>query len=260
MSQITETNEVQFVQNVEPSIPNMDKGAVTEIEGIQVPSKFIGQDGKVDIKGLVKSYTHLEKRTSGSTATENTPAQVADNTPESVAAKPEEAVTEQASGPQAFTVEEANTWGNEYATTGKLSDKAYEVLQSRGISKDIVDIYIEGIKAKTQLEMNESYKTIGGEAEYKKMINWASNNLPEQEKAAFNKSIQDKTNRDYNIKNLYARYKSGNPTYISGNNVTEDSYANKGEFFAEMKKPEYNTDPAFRAKVMAKLQRSNITV
>lgn len=54
------------------------------------------------------------------------------------------------------------------------------------------------------------YNSVGGEAEYTKMIQWATDNLPESDITAFNASV-DTQNPDlvrFAVQGLNARYRS----------------------------------------------------
>ena len=73
----------------------------------------------------------------------------------------------------------------------------------------------------------------------------------------------DKSTRDLAVRGLYAQYSaesgSGNNLVMGkGNEVSGTGYQSKEQMIADMKKPEYLTDPAFRAQVESKVARSNI--
>jgi len=260
VEQITERGEVRFQPSEVPAIPVEKGDAVTNIEGVDIPSKFIQKDGSVDIKNLVKSYTNLEKMKSGNNTSTNTnaPETKAETTPDNT--EPVVDNTPDVDPESLFDAKDMERWGQEFASTGKLSEQAYKEICKYGVSREMIDTYIHGVKSSTQLDLQKSFSKVGGESEYKKMIGWAINNLTQQEKEIFNKGIATSTDRDYHIKNLYKRYKAGNPTYVQGNNVAESQYADKTEFFADIKRKEYETDPAFRARVLEKVKRSNINL
>ena len=60
-------------------------------------------------------------------------------------------------------------YSNEYNQNGGLSDKAYEDLAKRGLSKDLVDNYIKGQEISQRQELNSMYDLVGGEEAYKSM-------------------------------------------------------------------------------------------
>jgi len=74
----------------------------------------------------------------------------------------------------------------EFRDKGGLSDEAYDALEKAGISSDLVDSYLNGQMAVASQLENAVYESVGGEDSYKTMVEWASDNLTEDEVNAYN--------------------------------------------------------------------------
>lgn len=158
-------------------------------------------------------------------------------------------------------------FSQEFQENGELSEESYEKLQKAGLPKEIVDTYIEGMKALAQQQFQEIYSITGGEEGYKAMIEWAASNLSENEKEAFNRAVMgDLTQAKFAVEALHVRYTKSNGEPPKGlvqgqPPSTRDSvgvYRSLEEMKRDMADPRYHSDPAFRADVHKKLERSNI--
>lgn len=149
---------------------------------------------------------------------------------------------------------------------GSLEDSDYEALEKSGIPKHLVDQFAAGQKAVVQLERMEAISRIGTEDQYNEMLAWAADTFSEAEVEAYNKAVNgpDKSARFMAMDGLKARYSAvvGNePARQAGGKAPTGAlevYESLAQMKADMSKPEYQKDPAFRAKVEAKLARSNI--
>jgi hypothetical protein len=153
----------------------------------------------------------------------------------------------------------------EFMANGGFSDDAYEALQQAGIPQDIVDQYIEGQQAIADDIKGQAYSTVGGEREYSRMIDWATNNLSQGQIDAFNASLEtgDVDQAMFAIQGLAAQYRSDvgtNPNLMSGGTTgtSAGSYQSVAEVTRDMADPRYDSDPAFRQMVALKLQNSNV--
>lgn len=153
-------------------------------------------------------------------------------------------------------------YGSEYNESGTLSESSITELTNKGIPREMVDQYLQGLTAVVELNKSHAFNLVGGEATYNEMISWARSNLSEGERDVFNKVIgtNDLTARGTAIANLYKQFKSANPTLLDGEGSggPGDVYNSRAEMSADMKDPRYAKDPAFRETVMAKLARSKI--
>ena len=77
----------------------------------------------------------------------------------------------------------------EYYEKGELDSKSYKSLEKVGISKQYVDNYIAGQEAIANQQAFEIKETVGGGEVYQEMVDWASKNMTEGEKQAYNKAV-----------------------------------------------------------------------
>jgi hypothetical protein len=156
--------------------------------------------------------------------------------------------------------------------TGTLEAEDYEQLAEAGFNRDMVDAYLSGLQYKqtqdTALSVKEvaSIKqSLGGEAEYNKMIEWAASNLSADEVEGFNQIIntQPMAAVKMAITGLHARYSAvegREPKLIGGRapKGSTDKFESTAQLVAAMSDPKYSTDPAYQRKVQEKLSRSSI--
>jgi hypothetical protein len=156
--------------------------------------------------------------------------------------------------------------------TGTLEAGDYEQLAEAGFNRDMVDAYLSGLQYKqaqdTALSVKEvaSIKdSLGGEAEYNKMIEWAAANLSADEVEGFNQIIntQPMAAVKMAITGLHARYSAvegREPKLIGGRapKGNTDKFESTAQLVAAMSDPKYSNDPAYQRKVQEKLSRSSI--
>ena len=153
---------------------------------------------------------------------------------------------------------------DEYNETGELSKDAYKALEEAGVAKQVVDTWIDGQEARAEQSMNDIYNITGGENNYNLMLQWADNNLEPYEAEAFNKQISNLDEASqFAVNGLYARYQQSEgmyPSLMSGdiNVSTQPRYESLAQLTSDMSDPRYAEDPAFRSKVAARLQNSNV--
>ena len=161
-----------------------------------------------------------------------------------------------------------------YANNGQLSEETIESFGQMS-SQDLVNAYLEiqannpqapaqGVEL-SEAQVNSVQNAAGGEANYNAVINWASENLTDEAINAFD-SVVDSGNpmaisiafqglqAEYNEANGYeGRMLQGKAPNRSGN-----VYRSQAELVAAMGDPRYDTDPAYRADVIQKLEQSDL--
>ena len=161
-----------------------------------------------------------------------------------------------------------------YANDGQLSEETISRFSDMS-SQDLVNAYLE-IQANnpqapqqavqlSESDVNQVQNAAGGEANYNRVIDWAADNLTEGAIDAFD-SVVDSGNpmainiafqglqAEYNEANGYeGRMLQGKPASSSG-----DVYRSQAELVAAMGDPRYDTDPAYRADVVEKLNNSDL--
>ena len=152
----------------------------------------------------------------------------------------------------------------EYNNEGGLTRNSYNELAKSGIPKEMVDSWIEGQQALQERFVESAYNEVGGQENFKNMVEWATNNLPSNEVDAFNRAMDSSNPSDsmFAIKNLNARYMAENsqPNLLRGDTGTPSTgrFNSLAEMREAMADPKYVTDSAFRDQVAQKLARSNL--
>ena len=162
---------------------------------------------------------------------------------------------------------------SEYYETGTLTPETMEKFKDMS-SSELVDTYMkmqqgqpqqEASRDLTETETNTIFNQVGGEASYNNLMEWASENLPDQYTQAYDRIVDQ--GDAYSIQIALAGIKSqfdaangveGN--LRTGKAVVEkaDVFRSQSEVIQAMNDPRYDSDPAYRQDVFQKLERSNI--
>ena len=186
----------------------------------------------------------------------------------------EEGVDEEVSedAPAVSLINEASA--EYYSNDGNLSEETIQKFSNMS-SQDLVNAYLEIQKNNpqspqqsvemTEAQVNQVQNQAGGEANWDAVVNWASENLPDNQIDAFD-SVVDSGNpaaigiafqglqSQYNESNGYeGRMLQGKPAGSSG-----QTFRSQAELVAAMGDPRYDTDPAYRADVIQKLDQSDL--
>ena len=216
-----------------------------------IPDKFYdAETGKVDYDAMAKSYTELEKKQSQKT----------------------EETTEEPSEPPKTADEAVEKAGldmgkltEEYDTNDGLTDDSYAALEAAGIPKATVDQYIQGQKALVAQAQTEAYSLTDGKEGYEAMSGWAKANLSAEELSNYNTQVNSPNSkvREMAIRGLHAQFSAdsgdGKPLVHGNNSVTADGsgFKSRAQMIEAMQDSKYQSDPAYRAEVEAKLARSS---
>jgi hypothetical protein len=156
--------------------------------------------------------------------------------------------------------------------SGTLESGDYDQLAEAGFSRDMVDAYLSGLQYKAAQDTALSVKevasikeSLGGEAEYNKMIQWAGDNLAPEEIEGFNQIINSQPMAAVKmaVTGLHARYtavEGREPKLIGGRapKGNTDKFESTAQLVEAMSDPRYSKDPAYQRKVQEKLGRSSI--
>lgn len=256
------------VNTPQPGTPEYDAAMVAKYDAAQpqavtpepatrpehVPEKFWNAEtGQVDMAAWAQSYKELEQKQSQAPAQDpaGKPAVDADGKP--VAGADDAAKVLEGKGL------DINAFSSEFQNAGALSEESYAKLETAGIPKAMVDAYIAGQVALGEQRNAQGYEIAGGKDEFAKMTEWAKTGFNAAEIAAFNTAVTGTTEQmQLAVAGLRARYEAANgrePGLLGGKpgNAGAPGYASRAEMTADMKDPRYAKDPAFRAKVEAKL-------
>ena len=236
--------------------PVEEKQSTQSVQGL--PEKF------KSVEDLAKSYSELEKKLGEQTPKEETVDPVSATKLKEEAPKQENSleIAEDA-------VENAglnfDTLAQEYAEKGQLGDESYKALEQSGIPKAYVDQFIAGQKAIGEQQTNNVKTMVGGEDAYNEMASWASKNMSDGEKKAYNAAVNsaDMDTVKLAVDGLRAKYQAANgtePNLVQGKAtpVAEQGYSSWAEVTEAMADPRYAKDPAYQAAVKAKIANSEI--
>tara|TARA_B100002019_G_scaffold120374_1_gene103345 strand:+ start:2028 stop:2828 length:801 start_codon:yes stop_codon:yes gene_type:complete len=161
-----------------------------------------------------------------------------------------------------------------YANEGTLSEETIERFSEMS-SQDLVNAYIE-IQSKnpqanpqgvemSDAQVNSVMNAAGGEAQYNEIVQWAASNLDNRSIDAFDSVVDSGNPAAINIAfaGLKSRYEEANGyegRMLSGKAASSggDLYRSQAELVAAMSDPRYDTDPAYRADVIEKLELSDL--
>ena len=159
------------------------------------------------------------------------------------------------------------TFAAEFERTGSLSEESYTTLESKGIPRDTVDAYINGQRVLVSAQVKEVKDSVGGEAEYAKLCQWATTGLSKQEQESYERILatNDPTIIKLAAQGLKSRYElemGKDPSVTIGGNASArndgiERFASTAEMMSAMRDPRYEADPAYRAKVERKVFNSN---
>ena len=151
----------------------------------------------------------------------------------------------------------------EYQDKGQLSEQSYEELNKLGLDKNLVDGYIAGQEAIANNEVAQVHNLVGGEDNYKKIIEFAKTNLSENEQNAFNETLDTGSIEQvkFAVQAIASRagISSEQPqTMINGDSIetASDVFESSAQVIEAMNDKRYQTDPAYRKTVEDKIARS----
>ena len=158
---------------------------------------------------------------------------------------------------------------------GTLSEDMYEKLNTAGLTKDVVDSYLSGLRNKTgtetaaptltDTEIIEVKSIAQGEEGYQDLMEWAGKNLDQESIQNYDAVLAtgNKAAIKFAVKALMGQYEdaTGRDTkLVTGKESAPETYRSMAEVVRDMNKPEYTTDEAFRDDVIRKLSASNLKV
>ena len=160
---------------------------------------------------------------------------------------------------------------------GKLNDEMYGQLEKAGLSKSVVDNYLDGVRNEvgfnpdpaepvlSEADVNELKGLAGGEEGYKNLMEWAGNNLGEDAAKDYDAVLAtgNKSAVKFAITALLGKYEDSmgrDSKIVTGKESSTENYRSMAEVVRDMNKPEYRTDEAYRDDVLRKLAQSNLKV
>ena len=246
-----EINTTTTGQSLEEEAAALDDASKTPVE-----PKLAGEDTPeerpewlpekfANVEAMAKAYAELEK---GKSSEE----------PEVEPEVAEKAVNEAGLDMDALSAE--------YEDKGELTPESLEALGKVGITPEMVQSYIVGQTAESDKARASLLEPVGGEEAYTDLVAWASNNVPSSDIDTYNAVLAggDPNAIKMAVENLNAKYLAANgkepSVSLSGkpNGTGASVYESTADLMKDMSNKEYAANPAFRAKVEAKLGRSSI--
>ena len=160
---------------------------------------------------------------------------------------------------------------------GQLSEDMYGQLAKAGLSKSVVDSYLDGVRNEvgfnpdpaepvlSEADVNELKGLAGGEEGYKNLMEWAGENLGQDAAKDYDAVLAtgNKSAVKFAITALLGKYEDSmgrDSKVVTGKESSTENYRSMAEVVRDMNKPEYQTDEAFRDDVLRKLSASNLKV
>jgi len=230
---------------------------VSNEDAALIAGKFKSQED------LVKAYEELQKKL-GNTE----PEEGEEPSEEQPEATEEEAPEEEVSEAYAAVSRASEA----YLAKGELTEESIEEL-SKLDSKDLIEAYMiqyaanqEAAKTQgsSQLRQRKSIlDSVGGQESYQQMVQWAADNLDPAEVESYNQVTNSGNVAaiKFAVEALSNRYKSAEgyeAPLVTGKRGTakQEGFRSHAELSRAIADPRYNSDPAYRQDVEAKLARS----
>ena len=207
---------------------------------------------------LEKAYTELQKKLGESNDSKESTEEESSE-PESKSDEPEESDAD-----PDFLEKLWNESQDEY------SEETLEKLKGMDPT-DLAQMYLDyrqsqqEVKPLADEDVDILYNSVGGEESYQEMIQWAGGNLDSDMQALFDSVMEggDPASCFFAVQALNAMYtdaKGVDSNLITGKSpkATKDTFRSQAEVVRAMNDPRYETDPAYRQDVFAKLENSDI--
>tara|TARA_R100001594_G_scaffold51370_1_gene84752 strand:- start:391 stop:1221 length:831 start_codon:yes stop_codon:yes gene_type:complete len=225
-----------------------------------------------DAEELEKAYVELQKKLGEKGTEDSENSGESEDNNESEETTEEEKETKEDS-PAVTLINEASTeyWNNDRELSQETLDKFNDMS-----SKDLLAAYLEVQKNSpepsqeieqpdlNQSDINSVQQVVGGEAEYNKVIQWASSNLAENDIKSFDDLISTGNLGAIKlaVNGLKAQYDNANGyegRMLSGKSprTSGEVFRSQAELVQAMGDPRYDNDPAYRQDVIDKLERSD---
>ena len=233
-----------------------------ELESLAIGEKLAEQEQQLlagkyqSAEELERGYLELQKRLS---------SQSNDDTPtEQATEEPEEQEQDEEVGADLF-----DTIMESYRT-GEWDESIVDTV-SKMDPIDVANMFLEKqgevqqSEVATQEDIDQIQESVGGMESYRNMIQWAGQNLSENEIAMYDAAMDkgDPLTMFFAAQALNARYQDaigydGEMLTGSAPRNTRDSFRSQAELVAAMSDPRYDKDPAYRQDIAEKLERSNL--
>ena len=213
-----------------------------------------------DAEALEQAYIELQKKL----GEPNAEQEVRDEE----SSDAEEEVNEEEENPIYDLLNEASN--QFYNNDGQISEEVLEELAKLD-SDDLISAYItmQGERSEsvdfTDADVNNIYNVAGGEDAYNNLTEWAQENVNEEYVDAFNSLVEEGNLPmvQLAVAGLQAEFERNNGyegEMLTGRAAQSqpDVFRSQAEVVAAMQDPRYDSDPAYRQDVFAKLENSDL--
>ena len=157
----------------------------------QVPAKFIGEDGTVNVAALADSYRALESKQSAPAPVEAMPQAVAAEAPAPEAIAPTTPQTTMAEMLEAPAAPATSVWTKVEAEqrSGAISPETIAELRTSGVPESVINNYTSGVKAQATARTNAAADAVGGVDNLQKAMEFARTSLAPEAMESFKASL-----------------------------------------------------------------------
>ena len=224
-----------------------------------------------DAQELEKAYVELQKKLGEGSEASGDTEQPTDEVQEDT--EDTEGKDETKEDPANFsfldTLQKEATSGKEYTkeTLDKLASMSTQEIAQMHLEwvQDAQTKYIPKPADFSEQDVQELKGVVGGEANYKNMIDWANQNLSDKEVQMFDAVMErgDPASAFFAVKSLAYRYndtigKDGQMIAGTAPKSNGSTFRSQAEVVKAMRDSRYDRDPAYRQDIQDKLSRSNI--
>jgi hypothetical protein len=255
-------------------VTNTENLSQEEQESLKVGEELADQQEQLlagkykDAEELEKAYVELQKKLGEKS--DETSETTRDSDSDRETDQQEEEETEEVS-PAAELILSAS---EEFDKSGELTPDTMAKFSEMS-SKDLVEAYMQmqsdasqesttEVSDLTDANINQIKNFAGGEQAYSNIVSWASENLDQQSREAFDSIVNTGSVQAIQlaVSGLKSQYEAANGyegTMYSGKAPKEgrDVFRSQAELVQAMNDPRYDRDPAYRQDVIKKLDRSD---
>lgn len=165
-----------------------------------------------------------------------------------------------------LSTDELSSLTDEFKKNGKLSDETFTKLAEKGITREMAETHIAGVKALAVQYRTDVHKLVGGEDNFKSITEWAAANLEDADIDAVNATIQSGNLASVKLalNGLKAQYDAAvgtDPSLVHGAEGNRTAgiqpFRSNAEVTTAMSNPKYQTDEAYRQDVAKRLNVTN---
>ena len=159
-----------------------------------------------------------------------------------------------------------NSAVKEYETKGSLSEETIEALNKAGYRPEVIEAFIEGRVAMEERFTKAIYESVGGEKEYRSIVNWASQNLTKKSIDAFNRAIDNNNINAITLMlegmkaKMVAKMGTAKKSIHGGASAPNGSpkgYTSKADVIKAMSDPRYGRDAGYTRMVEQQMWATN---